>query len=195
MLKNGVLLQYFPGEKHWKNPRAHSKRHLKKIMFLAVNARPKPKPPPPAPAPAPPPPAYQQPAAPAPAPTGARPTAPEDMAEGVRDPGLAQMLQKDAAVIDSLRTLKDKALTEEASRFAEGKAPRYCWGPGLHSSKSASNIVVDRRADVSSPGGSHCVSGGRHGRAARDDELPVGRATNSRAHRGRTPRPGPRRVA
>ena len=30
------------------------------------------------------------------------------------------MLQKDAAVIDSLRTLKDKALTEEASRFAEG---------------------------------------------------------------------------
>jgi hypothetical protein len=35
------------------------------------------------------------------------------------EPG-REMLQKDAAVIDSLRTLKDKALTEEASRFAEG---------------------------------------------------------------------------
>ena len=42
MLENGILLRYFPGEKHWRNPRANSKRHLQKIMFLAVNARPRP---------------------------------------------------------------------------------------------------------------------------------------------------------
>eukprot|EP01050_Picozoa_sp_SAG11_P000974 SAG11_NODE_38_length_21705_cov_24.667453_12_plen_606_part_00 len=55
------------------------------------------------------------------------------------EPG-RKMLQNDAAAVDSLRTLKDKALTKEARRFAEGALM------ALLPEESAASRAVDTRA-------------------------------------------------
>ena len=88
---------------------------------LAVNARPKPKksqPPPQQPAPS------LQPAprpAAQPAPAAPMPTAPADLAEGVQDPALQELLARDAAANDAFKREVER-MVREANREQELKA-------------------------------------------------------------------------
>ena len=91
---------------------------------LAINARPKPKPPPPkpvAPAPPPPPPPqpqYFMPPAMPPAPPPANPTPAADLAEGVQDPALQELLARDAAANDPFKREVER-MVREANRNQE----------------------------------------------------------------------------
>ena len=110
---------------------------------LAVNARPKPKPPPP-------PQQYYQPPPPpaAPAPV---PTAPGDMAEGVQDPALQELLARDAAANDAFKREVER-MVRDANRAQEldakiGSAPASGGGGatkagGVAESKNLSGCTV-----------------------------------------------------
>ena len=111
---------------------------------LAINARPKPKPappppPPPAPVHQPPQPQYAQPPAPPP-----MPTKPSELAEGVQDPALQELLARDAAANDAFKREVER-MVRDANREQELKAREASSAPTGGASKGGAGGVAESK--------------------------------------------------